>query len=308
MTGIFISFLIGTLIINCTNLFHWTSKLKYLPAVSNHPSIKLLTSGKSSLEMHSILKFCFQFFCINFCPSDKSRKCLLAVHVANFFATLMLILTQHFEIPLFGSDSPAARIWFFCGISVYTIVFLEGYQKDRQFNRDYSQWMRDLCERHENNGKDYYAFILSLLIFFDFVYIILLHYAHSLHLVVQYSVLVPKLSMRFRVWSYFRVTRSVLFEFENIIEKVKNTSRSATQEEFLTVQQEYSDLWRTTTIIGENYVLSLCSIFFYISFEVTIYLFWLFTVDFNSQFLCELLANSNLELQKNSSLLFQFRI
>lgn len=239
--------------------------------------------------MNSFIKIFFQLFCINFCPSEKRRKFLLALHVTNALVSLILILTKTLDIPLaFGDTSTvAARIWFLCCISIYAVVFLEGYVKDRQFHRDYDQWMRHLCERYENNGKDYYGVILSSLIFLDMVYIILLHCAESAHLYVHYSVLVPKLSMRFRAYSYFQVTRSVLFEFENIIEKVKDISRNATQEELLKVQQEYSDLWRTTTIIGENYVWSLCCVFFYIFFEVTVYLFWLFTVDFNSPFQCK---------------------
>lgn len=245
--------------------------------------------------MDPLRKFSYQIFCINFCESNTARKLLLLFHVANSVATIAYLNLngdQTFRIPLTKADtsSVALRVWFFCYICVYCIVYVEGFFKDSKFNRQYHQLIEGFCERHQKTGRDYYTAIILAMLLSDLVYLILSLFPNFGYQSLHSLCLIPRVTIRVRLWSYLYICRGVLKELEGIIERVENIPENATREEFLRTQQEYSDLWRVSQIVGDFHVLSLCCSVFHIVLDIVVYSFWLLTVEFanNILFYCKL--------------------
>lgn len=242
--------------------------------------------------MDPLQKFFFNVFCINFCDSNKW---LLLLHVTISAVTFLFVHLNRddtFNVPFSIRDatSVAVRLWFYFYICVYVQVFVEGYLKDRQFNREYNSVIKSICTRHYKTKKDFYAYSIYTLFLLDLLYLILSYCADLSYQNLHNACLIFKITLRFRLWSYLHLARSVLLEFEVIlIAKVQRIPDNATANDFLEVQHEYSKLWTISQFIGDYYVFSLCSILFYVFFDSIVYFSWFFTVDFadHRYFLCE---------------------
>lgn len=246
--------------------------------------------------MDPVQKFLYKLFCINFCGSSCTRRWMLLLHLTVTTATILFVLCNQditFTVPLStndsGTSSVAVRVWFSCYIFVYMAIYLEGFVKDSVFNRTFNSVIRIVCQKHRDKGTDYYALVIYGLLFLDMLYLVLSYCSNSYYQYLHNSCLLPKLTIRLRLWSYLHLCRSVLLEFEDIIQKVERIPSNATEEELLKVQQEYSDLWMISQLIGDYYVFSLCCIIFYVFFDMIVYFFWFFTIDFadDRYFFCE---------------------
>lgn len=234
--------------------------------------------------MDPIQKFFYKVICINFCDTNFARRGLFLFHTSVIVSTVSLVyyyrlLSMPMSLSL--NHSRAVRVWFFSYIAVYVVIFVEGFIKDNKFNRQYKNVIRVLCEKHSHLGKDYYAWTVYGLLFLDFVYLALTHYSYSEYSSFHDGCLLPKFAGRIRLSSYLYLCQSVLRELKALIRKTENIPENASEEEFLRIQREYSDLWMTSQLIGDFYVWSVCSIFVHTFLDNVLYIFWLFTEDFN---------------------------
>lgn len=235
--------------------------------------------------MNPIQKFCYKAFCINFCGSSACRRAFLLLHLGIIVATFTIVhWNQLFYRPMSISQNHALAIivWFLSYIFEYVVILLEGFLKDSEFNEKYKSTIRALCERDTRYKRDHYKWIIFCLLFFDIVYIVITH-------PFQVACFSPKITCRLRLWSYLHLCRSVLMEFEALIENIDQTVAEVTEEEFLKLQCRYLDLWMVSQLIGDYYVWSLCCILLHIVVDNILYIFWFFTVDFNEPqiFVCK---------------------
>lgn len=235
--------------------------------------------------MELFQKFCYQLFCVNFFSSSGHRNFVFALHLTYTIIAALLVKQisddeSSFPKALNHNHTFAAIGWYFCYNGIYTIMILEGFLKDPKFNRRYTKHIKALCEKQYKNRKDYTPLFTWTFVGLDVVYLILMRCSGSYHIAYHNSCVFPKICFRFRLASYLHISRSVLWELEEVIEKLEKISRNATEEEVLKLQHEYSDLWKISQYIGGYYAWSLCFFAFHIFFDVILYLFWFFTVDF----------------------------
>ena len=245
--------------------------------------------------MASAQKFLFRLLCINFCESPLERRCLFAFHSAIIAATLVFVHYNReltFTVPLTVGDtsSVTVRVWFACYMVVYLVVFFEGFWKDNDFQLTFNEKIKETCRRHSHKpGRKFYEGVIVALLLLDLVYMVLSYCDHSHYQYLHNSCMLPKLTIRIRLWGYLFLGRCVLEELSSIIDKVQQMPHNAPEEEWLSVQREYLDLWAISQSIGDFYVWSLCCSIFYVFFDMIVYLFWFFTLDFadDRYFFCE---------------------
>lgn len=230
-------------------------------------------------------KFGYQVFCINFCDSLTKRRLCLFLQLANTLATLVFVFANTettFNATLSVNEFSyiAVRVWFLCYMSVYIILYLEGFWKGEDFEKKYQTEIKEICKRHAHAGIDYYAGVIYSLLFLDVLYIFMTFSGNSKSQFLHNLCLLPKMTIRFRLWSYLYLSRSVLHEFKELIRKFEQCSVSSTEADFLRLQHEFSYLWKVSQNIGDAYVLSLGSITLYVFFDLVVYMFWLFTIEF----------------------------
>lgn len=235
--------------------------------------------------MVPIQKFCYQVFCVNFCDSLARRRICLLLQLAITLTTLVFVIantenTLNDTLSVNEISYIAVRVWFLCYMSVYIILYLEGFWKGEEFDKTYQTEIKDICKRHAHAGIDCYAGVIFSLLFLDVLYIIMTFSGNSKSQYLHNSCLLPKMTIRFRLWSYLHLSRSVLQEFEELIRKFERCADSSTKADFLRLQHEFSYLWKVSQNIGDAYVLSLGLITLYVFFDLVVYMFWLFTIEF----------------------------
>lgn len=237
--------------------------------------------------MDPVQHFWYKLFCINFCNSTATRRWILLLHFSIVVATLLFVHFNHdvaFTVSQSVADktsSVAIHVWFLCYISVYIVIIVEGFLKDAELSVQYNSVIKRICQKHCRRGRDYYTLVIYALLFFDLLYFVLCYIANSYFQYLHNSCIIPKIVIRLRVWSYFYLARNILLELEELIGKVKRTLQgTAAREELFKLQREFLDLWMISQRIGDFYVWSLCCVVLYIFFDMIVYFFWFFTIDF----------------------------
>lgn len=253
--------------------------------------------------MGPLQKLFYNIFCINLIDSPANRRWLLVLHLTMTVATFVFVNLNRettFIVPFAIEDasSVAVRVWFYFYIGVYVTIFFEGYLKDVKFTQKYNSVIKGICEKQTKTKKDFYTRSIYTLLALDLVYLILSYYSELYYQNLHNACLIPKMTIRLRLWSYLYLCRRVLWEFEGIIERAESIPENGTVEDFLKVQHEYSDLWMVSQFIGDYYVCSLCCILFYVFFDLVVYFSWFFTVDFadDRYYMCKRLLNHFLYL------------
>lgn len=234
--------------------------------------------------MNSIQKFSYQIFCINFCDSTGRRKLFLALHSSVLVATLVFVHYNQvytFTVPFCtdNTSSLTVRIWFYCYIIVYVVILAEGFWKDATFQAKYAATIREVCERHRKK-RNFYGYVMMFLLLGDSLYLVISYLTKSSYQYLHNSCLIPKMCIRIRLWEYLFFAKGILNELEKIVQRVEEIPGDATEQDFLSIQENYLDLWMTSRDIGDNFVAGLCCIFLYIFFDMIVLCYWFFTIDF----------------------------
>lgn len=243
--------------------------------------------------MHPVKKVLFQLFCISFCASPTSRRLILLLHCLATLTTLTYVYHNQssvFIVPLSidDKDSLTVRVWFFSVLTVYWLICLESFTKDEWFMRKYKKHLQGIYEKHQDqNKRDIWSLVIYFLAVTEVVYLVLVYWINIQYLPIYLCSELQRITQKIRILSYLQLSRPVLLELEELVEKVKEIPENASQQAFLNVQNAYSDLWKVSEIIGNNYVVSLCSSTFLVFLELIVSLFWYFTLDFaDDRFWC----------------------